>query len=81
MNIPDITTEPAPTIEPSSSFADFILNRLHVFKLRRRLEINLIDAVGIALEGGAIDAEGALEMLDEGGLLSVIEASSGWGQQ
>ena len=75
MTTTTITSEPT-TVDPSSGFSDFILHRLHVAGLRAKIIANEFDAIGIALRDGLIDTEGALAMLDEGGLLTLIEASS-----
>jgi hypothetical protein len=72
-----INPEPdAPITAPSSGFADFILNQIRRARVRARITINHLDSVGVALKAGWIGGEDALEMLDEAGLLPLIEASS-----
>jgi hypothetical protein len=61
---------------PSSLFDEFVLGHLRRMHIRTRLVLNQIDAVGVALRDGWIDGEGALAMLNEAGLLPLVEASS-----
>jgi hypothetical protein len=70
------TASAEPITEPSSGFTTFILHRLRVAALRAQLVANEIAAAGVALKAGFIDGETALAMLDETGLLPLIEASS-----
>jgi hypothetical protein len=60
----------------SSDFTQFVLHRIRVARIRARMVSNAIEATTIALAGGLIDGVGALAMLDEAGLLALIEASS-----
>lgn len=57
----------------SSTFAD---NLLRCALLRARLVVNEIAAMRIAVGGGFIDIDGALEHLGEIGALHLIGASS-----
>jgi hypothetical protein len=62
-------SKPRPTAtEPSSSFTDFVLRRLHVARLQARIALNQLDTVHVALSGGWIDGEDAIAMLGEAGL-------------
>jgi hypothetical protein len=70
MNNPTITTE------PSSGFADFVLRRLHVARIKAQITLNQLNTVDVALGAGWISGEDALAMLSEAGLLPLVEASS-----
>lgn len=61
---------------PSSAFAAFVLGHLRCAHIRMRLALNAIDAAGIALKGGLNDGETALALLNETGLLPLVEVSS-----
>jgi hypothetical protein len=77
MTITATNLEPdAPITEASSGFADFILRQIRCARIRARITINHLDNVGIALNAGWIGGEDALAMLDEAGLLPLIEAQS-----
>ena len=67
--------EPAAT-EPSSDFITFLLGQIRCAELRARIAANELKATAVALSGGLIGAEAALAMLDETGLLPLVEASS-----
>jgi len=70
-------SKPEPTvIEPSSSFTDFVMRRLHLARLQTRLALNQMDTVDVALNAGWISDEDALAMLSEAGLLPLVKASS-----
>jgi hypothetical protein len=71
-----LTSDAQPIAEASSVFSAFVLGRLRCAHIRMRLALNAIDVAGLALKGGLIDGETALAMLDEAGLLPLIEASS-----
>jgi hypothetical protein len=58
---------------PSSGF---LLSRLHLAYVRTRIALNEIEFAGRALSGGLVDTLGALELLNDAGLLPLIEASS-----
>ena len=47
----------------SSGFADYLLLNLRVAHLRARLMANELGAMGLALKGGLISADNALEHL------------------
>jgi hypothetical protein len=70
------TSSAEPITTTSSAFANFVLKSTRVAKLRAQLIGNEIAAAGVALESGMIDAEMALVMLGEAGLLPLVEASS-----
>src|SRR5262249_9594207 len=61
---------------PSSTFTEYLLIGFRVTRLRALIAANEIEATAAALAGGLIDAECALAMLDEAGLLPLVEASS-----
>ena len=70
-------SNPEPTvIEPSSGFADFVLGRLRVARIRTHIVLNHINAVGVALKGGLIDGEDAIAMLGEAGLDFIVTGAS-----
>ena len=56
----------------SSAFNEFVLTHLRHARLRARLALNHIDAAGVALRGGLIDGEGALDLIGEAGLLNFV---------
>jgi hypothetical protein len=70
------TSDAQPIAEASSVFSAFVLGRLRCAHIRMRLALNVIDVAGVALKAGWVDGEDALAMLDEAGLLPLIEASS-----
>jgi hypothetical protein len=67
-------TEPA--TEAPSAFTGFVLSHLRCARIRTGLVLNRIDTVDVALKSDLIDGESALAMLDEAGLLPLIETSS-----
>jgi hypothetical protein len=70
-------TKPISTaIEPSSDFITFLLGQIRCAELRARVAANELRATAVALAGGLIDAPTALAMLDETGLLPLVEGSS-----
>jgi hypothetical protein len=72
----NLATKPTTTVEPSSAFAAFVLAAMRVAALRAQLVAIEIAVAGVALKSDLIDAETALAMLNETGLLPLIEASS-----
>jgi hypothetical protein len=62
--------------DTSSGFADYLLFNLRCARLRARIMVNEIEAMGVALKAGFIDIDNALEHLAEIGALRLIEASS-----
>jgi hypothetical protein len=69
-------TGTAAITESSSDFADFVMRRLRYARIQARLVLNQLNTVGVALNAGWIDGEGALAMLHEAGLLPLVEGSS-----
>jgi hypothetical protein len=75
-------TEPAikelepTTVASSIGFDNFVICRLRHARIRMQIGLNQINTVGTALTARWIDGETALAMLDESGLLPLIEASS-----
>jgi hypothetical protein len=61
---------------PSSCFDEYVLGHLRRARVQARLALNHIDAAGIALRHGWIDAEGALGMMAEAGLLDFVVGRS-----
>jgi hypothetical protein len=64
------------TVSSSSAFDALVLGHLRRAHIRARLILNSIDTAGIALRGGLIDAEGALGLIDEAGLLDFVVGRS-----
>jgi hypothetical protein len=60
----------------SSAFDALVLGHLRRARIRLRLALNHVDAAGIALRGGLIDAGGALGMVAEAGLLDFVVGPS-----
>jgi len=53
-----------------------LLGQIRCAELRARVAANELRATAVALAGGLIDAPTALAMLDETGLLPLVEGSS-----
>jgi hypothetical protein len=60
----------------SSTFTDYLVRELRVAGLKARIALNEIQFVGVALKGGLIDPNAALEHLAEVGALHLVEAST-----
>jgi hypothetical protein len=60
----------------SSGFADYLLLNLRVAHLRARLMANELGAMGLALKGGLISADNALEHLADVGVMDLITGAS-----
>jgi hypothetical protein len=61
---------------PSSGFADFLLAELKCASLRTRLLTVEIESITVALRGGFINTDGAMNWLSEAGGLNLIAVSS-----
>ena len=76
MNHITISKPKQAAIESSSDFITFLLGQIRCAELRARIAANELRATAVALAGGLIDAPTALAMLDETGLLPLVEGSS-----
>jgi hypothetical protein len=63
-----------PVPSQSDSHREFLLAEIRCLSLRAKLTANELDSVGVALRGGFIDAECAVEWIDEIGLLNLVRA-------
>jgi hypothetical protein len=68
----DTTEVPGSQAESGPSFHDYLLAEMRCASLRARILQHEIDAVGIALKGGAISADQALELMHDIDLLRLI---------
>jgi hypothetical protein len=68
----DTTEAPSPQAESGPSFHDYLLAEMRCASLRARILQHEIDAIGIALKGGAISADQALELMHDIDLLRLI---------
>ena len=62
--------------EPSSNYVDYLLAEIRCAVLRAKLWQNDLVAIGIALKGGFISADNALEHLADCGALRLVAPSS-----
>ena len=72
----DTTEAPSPQAESGLTFQDYLLAEMRCASLRARDLQHEIDAVGIALKGGAISADQALALMGDVDLLRLIGGRS-----
>jgi hypothetical protein len=72
MTLTTTTSPPSSVTTTSSAFATFVLGHLRYARIRARIALNQIDAVGVALRAGWSGGEDALACLDESGLLDFV---------
>ena len=60
----------------STGFANYLARELRCAGLRARIAVNEIQFAGVALKGGLIDPNTAMEHLAEAGVLDLIIPSS-----
>jgi hypothetical protein len=68
--------EAAKVTEPSSGYTEYLLAEIRAAILRAKLWQNDLVAIGIALKGGFIDPDNALEHLHDCGALRLVAPSS-----
>ena len=68
----DTTEAPSSQAESGLTFQDYLLAEMRCASLRARILQHEIDAIGIALKGGAISADQALELMHGIDLLRLI---------
>lgn len=54
------------------AFQEYVLAQLRCSHMRARLYVNEIELIGVALKGGIVDAETALQMMHEAGTLDFL---------
>jgi len=68
----DTTKAPSSQAESGPSFHDYLLAEMRCASLRARILQHEIDAIGLALKGGAISADPALALMHDIDLLRLI---------